>query len=70
MAADPAAKESVFRYEEHVLRLPPLLSGADLLAAGMEQGQALGEALRLTRAGQLRGELGSAREALEALGLG
>ena len=70
MAADPAAKESVLRYEEHVLRLPALLSGADLLAAGMEQGQALGEALRWTRARQLRGELGSAREALEALGLG
>ena len=70
MAADPAAKESVLRYEEHVLRLPALLSGADLLAAGMEQGQALGEALRLTRTRQLRGELGSAREALEALGLG
>ena len=70
MAADPAAKESVLRYEEHVLRLPALLSGADLLAAGMEQGQAQGEALRLTRSRQLRGALGSAREALEALGLG
>jgi tRNA nucleotidyltransferase (CCA-adding enzyme) len=70
MAADPATIGPVLRYEEHVLTLPPLLSGADLLAAGMEQGQALGEALRLTRAGQLRGELFSAREALDALGLG
>jgi hypothetical protein len=70
VAADPAAVEAVRRYEGHILTLEPLLRGEDLLAAGMQQGQALGEALRRVRVGQLRGDLSTSEDALKWLGLG
>ena len=69
VACVPAVSGAVLRYETKVISLAPLLNGADLLAAGMDQGQAVGEALRLVRAGQLRGELSTSDDALELLGL-
>ena len=69
VAADPAAGDAVRRYEDHILPLEPLLRGEDLLAAGMPEGQALGEALRRVRVGQLRGDLSTSEEALSWLGL-
>ena len=70
VAASPATFAAVERYEGQVLSLPPLLRGEDLLAAGLAQGPALGEALHRVRAAQLRGEVGSPAEALQLLGLG
>ena len=70
VAADPAAEDAVRRYEGHILTLEPLLRGEDLLAAGMQQGQALGEALRRVRVAQLRGDLTTSEGALKWLGLG
>ncbi len=69
VAADPAAADAVLRYENHIVTLEPLLRGDELLAAGMEEGQALGEALRRVRVGQLRGDLRTPEEALKWLGL-
>jgi tRNA nucleotidyltransferase (CCA-adding enzyme) len=70
VAAEPPCCALTLHYEEHVEPLPPLLRGDELLAAGMPQGPALGEALREVRAAQLRGEVENSTEALSLLGLG
>ena len=45
---------------------PPLLTGADLLAAGIPAGRGLGRALETVRALQLDGRIGTRDEALDA----
>ncbi len=67
LASETAA--AVQRYEQSVQRLAPLLRGEDLLAAGLAEGPGLGAALRRVRGAQLRGEVVSAEEGLQLLGL-
>jgi len=69
VALHPEVAAAVRRYESVVLGMLPLLAGKQLLAAGMDAGPGIGDALRAVRAAQLRGELGSTEEALEFLGL-
>jgi hypothetical protein len=57
VAACPDLQRVVEHYETGILSLPPLLTGDDLLAAGLSPGPALGESLRRVRRAQLRGEL-------------
>ncbi len=65
----PETAASVQRYEQSVQSLPPLLRGEDLLAAGLAEGPDLGAALRRVRGAQLRGEVVSAEQGLQLLGL-
>jgi hypothetical protein len=53
------------RWEAEVADLAPLITGADLLASGWEQGPELGDVLRHVRVAQLEGRLASAAAALD-----
>lgn len=53
------------RWEAEVAGLAPLLTGADLLASGWEQGPDIGEVLRHVRTAQLEGRLASPAAALD-----
>ncbi len=68
-ASYPAAKHAIRRYENEVAGRPPLLTGDDLLAAGMRPGPEVGNALRMVREAQLRGTCATRAEAFALLGL-
>jgi tRNA nucleotidyltransferase (CCA-adding enzyme) len=65
----PAARHAIRRYENEVAGRPPLITGDDLIAAGMRPGPGIGAALRLVREAQLDGGCATLGEALVLLGL-
>ncbi len=68
-ASYPAAKHAIRRYENEVAGRPPLLTGRDLVDAGMRPGPEIGEALRAVREAQLRGTVATRSEAFRMLQL-
>lgn len=68
-ASYPAAAHAIRRYEDEVAGRPPLITGADLIAAGMRPGPEVGEALRAVRDAQLRGAVVTPSEAFALLDL-
>ncbi|HCP47112.1 MAG TPA: hypothetical protein DIU15_13795, partial [Deltaproteobacteria bacterium] len=69
VALHPQTAGAVKRYESVVSAIAPLVDGALLLAAGMVEGPAVGQALTKVRIAQLRGQLRSTDDALDFLGL-
>ena len=65
----PGAKNAIRQYENEVAGRPPLVTGDDLIAAGMRQGPDLGNALRQVREAQLRGTCATRAEAFAMLQL-
>lgn len=65
----PEAKHAIRLYENEVAGRPPLITGDDLIAAGMRPGPDLGKALRQVREAQLRGSCATRAEAFALLRL-